>query len=136
MKNIFDAYEEADQDPIEINNHLMIATSGGTYLATIDASEGKKWRLSSALMVHGFNNLRETVKALSVALEVIRDCDMPKTYHRTKAEIIAEIEDVLEKANNVKEIGDFPDQVKEDTRADIHGKTTVSTIRPPKHPTA
>ena len=116
MKNIFDAYEEADKGPIEITNHLMIATSGGTYLATIDASEGKKWRLSSALMVHGFNNLRETVKALSVALEVIRDCDMPKTYHRSKAEIITMLEDVLEKANKVKEIGDFPDQVKDGTR--------------------
>jgi len=121
MKNIFDAYEEADKGPVEINNHLMIATSGGTYLATIDASEGRKWRLSSALMVHGFNNLRETVKALSVALEVIRDCDMPRTYHRTKAEIIAEIEDVLEKAIQVREIGDFPDQVKDGTRATCCG---------------
>ena len=122
MKTISEAYEGADKGPIEIDNYLNIVTSRGTYLTSIDASEGKKWPLSSALMVHGYNNLQGTVKALSVALEVIRDCNMPKTYHRTKAEVIAEIEAMLEKANKVKEFGDFPDQVKDDTRADIRGK--------------
>ena len=88
-----------------VNNHLMIMAADGEYLARLDASEGRKWRASGALLAHGFNNMPGMVRALQTALEIIRDCDMPKTYHKTKIEVMADLGDVLAKAQIVKEIG-------------------------------
>lgn len=106
MKTLDQAYREADKGPVVVDNHLMLATTRGVYLAQVDASEGRKWRASAALLAHGFNNMPGMMKALKAALEVVRDCDMPKTYHRTKADVVAEIEAALEKADQVKEIGE------------------------------
>lgn len=106
MKTLAEAVKAANKGPASVDNHLMIVAADGDYLARIDASEGRKWRASAALLVHGFNQLQGSEKALRLALEVIRDCQMPKTYHRTKAEVLADIEGQIEKLNQVKEIGD------------------------------
>lgn len=99
--NLDQAYKQANKAPVKIDNHLMIVAADGDYLAKIDASEGHKWSASAALLCHGFNNMQGTVKALRTALEVISDCHMPKTYHKSKTEVIVEIVDALEKAESV-----------------------------------
>jgi hypothetical protein len=99
--NLDQAYKQANKAPVKIDNHLMIVAADGDYLAKIDASEGHKWSASAALLCHGFNNLQGTVKALRMALEVIRDCEMPKTYHKTKTEVMVDIMKALEKADEV-----------------------------------
>lgn len=64
-----DAYKAADKGPLEIDNNLMIVAKNGDYVARIDASEGKKWRASAALLVHGFNNLQQMKAALQKFVE-------------------------------------------------------------------
>ncbi len=104
MKTLDQAFEAANKGPVSVDNHLMIVAADGDYLAKIDASEGKKWRASAALLVHGFNHLQGTEKVLRQALEVIRDCQMPPYYHRTKGEVVAEIEQQIATLNKVEEI--------------------------------
>jgi hypothetical protein len=106
MKTLNQAFKAANKGPVSVDKHLMIVAADGDYLARIDASEGRKWRASAGLLVHGFNQLQGSERVLWNALEVIRDCQMPKTYHRTKEEVVAEIEDQILKLNQVKEIGE------------------------------
>lgn len=108
MKTLKEAYAAADKGPVVVDNNLMLTTASGVYLASIDGSEGKKWRLSAALLAHCFNHLGEVVKALERSMSALgeRKCECA---HGKKCWTCKELEKyrkILDRANRVKEIGE------------------------------
>lgn len=96
-----EAHDKAYRGKIFIDNHLMITSYSGQYLAKVDGSEGRKWRAASALLVHSYNVLPEVQEALKLAIEALKASTVSQTFHLTKDQIFDRILPVLEQSNKV-----------------------------------